>query len=149
MSYYVLAHISQIKYFLDLILERQSCRELNFLKNELWLGKIWWSMWKLCLVIIQLTFPKENPNLATFDFWWFWESYWWIMIKPWSNDEYHLKMLMLTIVDFSPNIVDFQSSEQLTEQTCDAGLEIWHEHSLRRMRNREIYLRHYKLKFPW
>ena len=33
---------------------------------------------------------------------------------------------MLTIVDLLPNIVDFQSSELLTEQTCDVGLETWH-----------------------
>ena len=36
---------------------------------------------------------------------------------------------MLTIVDFLPNIVDFQSSEQLTEQTYDARRETWHENS--------------------
>ena len=30
---------------------------------------------------------------------------------------------MLTIVDFLSNIVDFQSSEPLTEQTCDAKHE--------------------------
>ena len=30
---------------------------------------------------------------------------------------------MLIIVDFLPNTIDFQSSEPLTEQICDARLE--------------------------
>ena len=44
---------------------------------------------------------------------------------------------MLTTIDFFPNIIDYQSSEQLTEQICDARLETWYEHSLRHMRNHD------------
>ena len=73
------------------------------------------------------------------------------MINPWSNYEYEFKMLMLTknievwmYVDHSwllPNTVDFQSSESLTEQTCDARLETWYEHCWRSMENHENNLR--------
>ena len=35
--------------------------------------------------------------------------------------------LDLEKVDFWVNAVDLQSSEPLTEQTCNARLEIWHE----------------------
>ena len=35
---------------------------------------------------------------------------------------------MLTTIDFLSNVVDFQSSEQLTGQICDARIETWHEH---------------------
>ena len=28
----------------------QSCRELNFIQDRIWLRNLWWSMWKLCLV---------------------------------------------------------------------------------------------------
>ena len=38
----------------------------------------------------------QNPNLATFEFWWIRSIPWRIMIKPWSNDYYHFKMLTLT-----------------------------------------------------
>ena len=31
-------------------------------------------------------------------------------------------------VDFWVNTVDFQSSEPLTEQTCNARFETWYEH---------------------
>ena len=79
----------------------------------------------------------ENPNLEILDFWWFEGFPWGIMINPWSNDKYHLKNVdidkkilkfdcMLIIVDFLPNIVDFQSSEPLIEQACDVGLQTWH-----------------------
>ena len=37
----------------------------------------------------------RNPNLATFEFWWIRSITWGIMIKPWSNDGYYFKMLML------------------------------------------------------
>ena len=47
---------------------------------------------------------------------------------------------MLTIIDFLHNKVDFQSSELLTEQTCDARLETGHEDTLRHMRNHAINL---------
>ena len=38
----------------------------------------------------------QNPNLATFGFWWIVNNPWGIMINPWSNDGYNFKMLMLT-----------------------------------------------------
>ena len=80
-------------------------------------------MRNLCLVNVQLTFPKENPNLATFDFWWILS----FLGLLWSNLDqmmnvsskcwYQPKILefecMLTIIDFLPNTIDFQSSEQL------------------------------------
>ena len=56
---------------------------------------------------------------------------------------------MLTIVDFLPNTVDFQSSESLTEQTCDVKLETWHEHYWGTMENHGNHLRPLKPKFPW
>ena len=45
---------------------------------------------------------------------------------------------MLTTFDFLSNAVDFQSSEQLNEQTCDARLETWYEHSWRHIREMEV-----------
>ena len=88
------------------------------------------------------------------------------MINPWSNDECDFKILiltknldfdqkpwsfdcMLTIVDFSPNTIDFQSSELLTEQTCDARLETWYEHPWRHMNNHGNQLRPLKPNLPW
>ena len=93
-----------------------SFRELYPIQNELWMeiyDKVWrsyaWS--KLGWLFLQ------NPNLATFGFWWIMSNPWWIMINPWSNDEIYLKMRMLTkilkfdciwvTIDFCPNIVDF------------------------------------------
>ena len=55
---------------------------------------------------------------------------------------------MLTTIDFLPNIVDFQSSEQLTEQICDARLETWYEKSWRPIMNHESHLRHQKSNYP-
>ena len=57
MTYNVLDHISRMKHFLGKSYKRQSCRELNLHQNELWLRNLWWSMWKLCLVKVQLTSP--------------------------------------------------------------------------------------------
>ena len=78
----------------------------------------------------------RNPNLATFGFWWIWGIPWGIMIKPWSNDGHLFKMFILTknlkfdcmwaTIDFWPNTVDSQASEQLTEQTSCARHENWH-----------------------
>ena len=56
---------------------------------------------------------------------------------------------MLTTVDFLPNVVDFQSYEPLTEQTCDARLETWHEHYWTPMENHGNQLRPLQPKFPW
>ena len=93
----------------------------------------------------------QNPNLATFGFWWIVGNPWWIMINPWSNDECDFKIFMLTknlevwcmltTVDFLPNTIDFQSSEPLIEQTCDARLKTWYEHPLIHMRTHESHLR--------
>ena len=97
----------------------------------------------------------RNLNLATFEFWWIRSIPWKIMInhdqmmnitsKYWC----WLKILkfdcMLTIIDFLPNIVGFQSSEQLSEQICDARNEIWHEHSWRHMKNHGNNLRPLRL----
>ena len=55
----------------------------------------------------------------------------------------------LTKIDFLPNIVDFPSSEPLTEQTCDARLETWYDHSWGPMENYENYLIPLKLNIPW
>ena len=41
-------------------------------------------------------FSYRNPNLATFECWWIRRIPWGIMIKPWSNDGFYFKMLMLT-----------------------------------------------------
>ena len=82
--------------FLGLVLERQSCREFNFLQNRLCLGNFWWSMWELWLVKVQLTSPKEMSKFSNF---WLLMNLvfpWWIMINPWSNDEYDFKRLRLT-----------------------------------------------------
>ena len=56
---------------------------------------------------------------------------------------------LLTIVDFLPNIVDFQSSEPLTEQTCDVGFETWYENYWGPMMNHRNPLRPSQTKFPW
>ena len=42
---------------------------------------------------------------------------------------------MLTIVDFLPNIDNYQSSEPLTEQTYDAKHETWYDNSWRHIRD--------------
>ena len=55
---------------------------------------------------------------------------------------------ILTIIDFLPNTTDFQSSEQLTEQICDARLETWYEKSWRPIMNHESHLRHQKSNCP-
>ena len=91
--------MSKFIYFCECIFNtwdlKMNCRELHLLQNELWmviLDKIWesyaWS--KLSWLFLQ------NPNLATFEFWWIWRIPWGIMINPWSNDGYNFKMLMLT-----------------------------------------------------
>ena len=59
-TYNVLAHISQMKHFLGKTYKRQSCRELNFLQDELLMRNLWWSMWNLCLVKVQLTSLKKT-----------------------------------------------------------------------------------------
>ena len=56
---------------------------------------------------------------------------------------------MLTIVDFLPNTIDFQSSEPLIEQACDIGLETWHEHYWRPMENNGYHFRTLKTNLPW
>ena len=155
----VLAHIFQTKHFLDLSIHIQSCREFHFLfkmsfgwiiSHKVWESYAWSKLSWLSL---------ENPNLATFDFWWilsFLDELWPTinqMINVTSKCWCCLKILkfdcMLTKIDFLPNIVNFQSSEQLSEQTCAARLETWHEDSLKYMRNHETYLRNYKSKFLW
>ena len=55
---------------------------------------------------------------------------------------------MLTIIHFLTNIVDFQLSESLTEQTCDARLETWYEHSWKHIRDQEFHLIPLKPKIP-
>ena len=78
----------------------------------------------------------QNPNLATFESWWIMSNPWWIMINPWSNDEIYFKMRMLTKnlevwlygghSWLCPNIVNFWTFEQLTEQNSSTRLETWH-----------------------
>ena len=54
---------------------------------------------------------------------------------------------MLTTVDFLSNTTDFQSSEQLTEQTCVVRLETWHGDIVRHIKKHEVHLRPWKLNF--
>ena len=56
---------------------------------------------------------------------------------------------MLTIIDFLSNIIDFQSSEQLTEQTWAVRLETWHGDALKDMRRHDDHLKHYKPYLTW
>ena len=159
MTYNVMAHISQMKHFLGKTYKRQSCRKLNFLQNELWLRNYWWSMWKLCLVKVQLTFPQENPNLESFDFWWIWD----FLDESWSTLDQMMNMTSkpwcwpkilkfdwkLVQVDFWSNTIDCWSFEHLTEQFCTVRLETWHVDTLRYMRHHEVHLRLWKLNFLW
>ena len=56
---------------------------------------------------------------------------------------------MLTIVDFLPNTIDFQSSESLIEKIYDGRLETWHEPCWGPMINNGNHLRHLQHEFPW
>ena len=55
---------------------------------------------------------------------------------------------LLTTIDLLSNTADFQSSEQLIEQICDARLKTWYESSWRPMMNHESNLRHLNSNFP-
>ena len=56
---------------------------------------------------------------------------------------------ILTTINFWLNIVGFQSSEQLTKQTCNVRHENWHENSWGHIRDHVNHLRPLKPNHPW
>ena len=98
------------------------------------------------------------PNKETFASWWFLSQTLRNMIKHWSNDVCGFKIIcwpkiwtfdcQMTIVDFLPNTIDFQSYEPLTKQNCDARLGTWHEYCLMPIENHGNHLRPLKPLLP-
>ena len=91
----ILIHNFQMKHFLPKLV-RHEVVENWILFKMICGGKISdkvcesyaWS--KFCWLL------SKKAQFRNFDFWSILDFSWWIMIKPWSNDEYHFKILMLT-----------------------------------------------------
>ena len=76
----------------------------------------------------------QNPNLATFGFWWIVSNPWWIMItldkmmnmtsKSWCWPKILKVDCMLTIIDFLPNIVNFNHLSNWLRKLVMQGMKL-------------------------
>ena len=128
-------------------------------KSELWVQKFLIKYVEVMPGQSSVDFCLKNPNLESLTFdqiLTFLEESWStldqmmnITSKYWCWQKIMKFDFMLTTVDFLSNIVDFQPSEQLTEQTWLVSLETWHGDSLKHMMRYDEYLKHWMSILTW